>query len=151
MPQSLSQIFVHIVFSTKNRLPYLEDRTILDETHVFLASTCERQRCASIAVGGVTDHAHILCTLHRTVAIADLVKELKRETSIWLKKRSRDLRSFYWQEGYGAFSVSTSQIETVRTYIRNQERHHATRSFQDEFRHLLDRHDIEYDERYVWD
>jgi REP element-mobilizing transposase RayT len=151
MAQSLSQLFVHIIFSTKMRLPFLSKDEILQETHAFLAATCVDLKCPSLAVGGVEDHVHILCSMARTMAAAGLVKELKRQSSIWLKSRDPELQGFYWQEGYGVFSVSPSHLSAVRSYIQNQKEHHKTELFQDEYRRILRKYEIEYDERYVWD
>ncbi|MFO0969685.1 MAG: IS200/IS605 family transposase [Gemmataceae bacterium] len=151
MPQSLAQIYVHIVFSTKNRHPWLHDPVIREETHKILGGKCNQLDCPVLRVGGVADHVHILCRLGRTVTIAHLIKELKRESTPWVKAQVPDLADFHWQNGYGAFSVSPSHAEPVRVYIANQEQHHQTVSFQDEFRHLLRKYGLEWDERYVWD
>jgi putative transposase len=149
MSQSLAKVYLHIVFSTKNRQPFLADKTLREECHAYLAGTCKNLGSPSLKVGGVADHVHILCFLSKTQAIADLVKELKRESSQWLK--TKGLSSFYWQNGYGAFSISPSHIDALREYIQNQEEHHRTESFQDEFRRLLEKYEVEFDERYVWD
>jgi REP element-mobilizing transposase RayT len=151
MPQSLAQVYLHIVFSTKHRTPYLADPSIRDDVHKYVGGTCNNLECPVLRVGGVADHVHILCRLGRTVSIAELVKELKRESSQWIKSKIPDLADFYWQSGYGAFSVSESNVEEVRAYVGDQERHHATMSFQDEFRWLLKKHGLTWDERYVWD
>jgi putative transposase len=119
MPQSLAQIYLHIVFSTKDRRPMLQDPTIRDEAHNYLGGACNKLDCPVLRVGGVSDHVHILCRLGRTITVADLIKELKRESSRWLKTKSPDLKDFFWQNGYGAFSVSPSHVETLREYIAN--------------------------------
>jgi len=151
MPQSLAQIYVHIVFSTQDRHPFLHDATILGEAHRVLGGHCNKLECPVLRVGGVADHVHVLCRLGRTISVADLIKELKRESSQWLKTKSPDLADFYWQRGYGAFSISPSHVEDLRTYIENQEEHHRMETFQEEFRRLLKKYGIEWDERYVWD
>jgi REP element-mobilizing transposase RayT len=151
MPQSLAQVYLHLVFSTKNRHPFLQDPAIRDETHKYLGGTCNNLDCPVLRVGGVVDHVHILCRLGRTCSIADLVKELKRESSQWLKSKAPELSDFYWQNGYGAFSVSPIHVEPLRIYIANQEEHHRIITFQDEFRRLLKKYGLEWDERYVWD
>ena len=102
-------------------------------------------------VGGVEDHVHILCRLSRTSSIAELVRELKRESSKWIKTKDEALWDFHWQDGYGAFSISPSHVEELRTYIANQEMHHRQESFQDEFRRILKKYGVEYDERYACD
>jgi putative transposase len=151
VPQSLAQIYLHIVFSTKHREPLLLDRALREETHNYLGGTCRNLDSLPIIVGGVADHVHILCHLGKTWAVSDLVRELKRESSKWLKERSPDLSTFYWQSGYGAFSVSPRELATVTAYIANQEEHHKHETFQDEFRAILAEYQVDYDEQYVWD
>jgi putative transposase len=151
MAQSLSNVLVHIVFSTKERKPFLRDLDIRNQMFDQLGGTSKTLNCQSIIVGGVEDHIHMLARQSRTIALSDWVKELKRVTSIWIKESSSKYESFAWQSGYGAFSVSQSQSKRVIKYIQEQESHHQTRDFKTEFRELLERHGIEYDERYVWD
>jgi len=119
--------------------------------HEFLATMLRTQDCETLIVNGVEDHVHALFALSRTHAIASVVKEIKRTSSGWIKEVSPKLAKFHWQGGYGAFSVSQSNLEEVIRYIENQEEHHKRVTFQDEFRALLKPYDIEYDERYVWD
>ncbi|MBT8420745.1 MAG: IS200/IS605 family transposase [Gammaproteobacteria bacterium] len=151
MPQSLSSVSIHLVFSIKNREPLLRDTDIRKEMHAFLGGVSKKLQCPPIIVGGMEDHVHLLCQLGRTVSQADWVKELKRVSSIWVKQRTPDLATFSWQNGYGAFSVSASHSDSVRKYIAEQEAHHKNRSFQDEYRVLLRKHGMEWDERYVWE
>jgi REP element-mobilizing transposase RayT len=151
MSQSLAQVYLHLVFSTKERRPFLHDPAIRDEAHKYLGGTCNNLDCPVLRVGGIADHVHILCRLGRTCSIGDLVKELKRVSSQWLKSKAPDLSDFYWQNGYGAFSISPGHLEALRIYIANQEEHHRTVTFQDEFRRLLTKYGLEWDERYVWD
>lgn len=151
MPQSLAQIYLHLVFSTKERKPLLQDPAIRDELHRYLGGTSNGLNCPVICVGGVADHVHILCELGRSIAVSDLIRELKRESSAWLKTKSPGLKEFYWQNGYGAFSISPSHVEDLRTYIQTQEEHHRKESFQDEFRRLLTKYNLVWDERYVWE
>jgi REP element-mobilizing transposase RayT len=149
MPQSLAKIYIHTVFSTKNREPFLTDAALRREIHAYLAAITAELKCHAIRVGGVADHVHLLITLSRTITVADLVKELKRISNAWARQKvSAD---FYWQAGYGAFSVSQSQLESVAQYIDNQEIHHSKQTFQDKFLEFLRRYQIDYDERYVWD
>ena len=117
----------------------------------YLVGTLKNLKCPSISVGVVHDHVHILCHLSRTITIAKLIGELKSSSSERIKEEGRDVASFYWQNGYGAFSVSESMVSSVKSYIANQESHHKQVSFQDEFRALLKRHRVPFDERYVWD
>lgn len=151
MPQSLSQVYVHIVFSTKNRYPFLADTDIRNEMHSYLGGTCNNLDCSVILVGGVSDHVHILSKLSRNISTAKLLGEIKRSSSKWIKTKNRILTKFGWQNGYGVFSICRSEIEKVKNYILNQEEHHKKISFQDEYRKFMKDYEIEYDERYVWD
>jgi REP element-mobilizing transposase RayT len=151
MPQSLAQLYLHIVFSTKNRARYLQDQALRERTHAYLAGACRNLDSRPIIVGGVEDHVHVFCRLAKTLCVSDLVREMKRESSKWLKEQSPDLASFSWQSGYGAFSISPGHVELLTTYIANQVEHHKEESFQDELRRLLGLYGIEFDERYVWD
>ena len=151
MPQSLSKVIIHVVFSTKDRTPFLRDKELKHRTHAFLGGICKQQGCIPIKIGGVEDHVHILATLSRTTSQADLVKELKRASAIWIKALETSLSTFAWQAGYGVFSIGQSQIEESIRYIDNQEEHHRKVSFRDEFRRFLEKYHVEYDETFVWD
>jgi putative transposase len=151
MPQSLAQLYTHIVFSTKNRAAFLQERALRDETHAYLGGVCHNLHSPALAVGGVEDHVHILCRLSRTCAVAVLIREMKRESSKWIKTRRADMRAFAWQTGYGAFSISPAHTAALIEYIRKQEEHHRKVSFQDEFRRLLRKYGLAWDEQYVWD
>jgi putative transposase len=150
MPQSLSKIAIHLVFTTKNRQPVLGD-DIRDELHRYMGGILTNLESPAVAIGSVVDHVHVLCLLSRNVSVAKLVEHLKKSTSKWLKTKGNTLAEFYWQAGYGAFSVSESNMDQVRAYIANQAEHHRKTTFQDEYRAFLRKHHIEYDERYVWD
>ena len=151
MPQSLAQVWLHLVFSTKERRPFLNDETFQVEMFRMLAHHVKETGCVSASVGGHTDHVHLLVGLSRTITIAKLVEKIKTETSTWAKDKENCSSAFGWQSGYGAFSVSHSNRSAVDEYIRNQREHHHKLSFQDEFRELCKRHDVEIDERYVWE
>jgi REP element-mobilizing transposase RayT len=151
MPQSLARILVHSVFSTKDRRPLLRDTALRQELHHYLGGILKHLDCQPIIVGGVEDHVHLLARLSRTCAAAEMVKEVKRGSSLWAKERDVLMRDFGWQNGYGMFSIGASQNEDVRRYIAEQEQHHRKLSFQDEFRLLLKRYELAYDQRYVWD
>jgi len=151
MPQSLSAVYVHLVFSTKERRPFLRDPAVREALHAQLGGISKTLECPPIRVGGVEDHVHLLARLARTVSQAEWVKELKRVSNLWLKQQGTDFTAFEWQGGYAAFSVSQSNLDQVTHYINNQEQHHRESSFQDELRALLQRHQIAWDERYVWD
>jgi putative transposase len=149
MPQSLSAVYIHLVFSTKHRQPFLRDKNLRTDLHSFLGGTSKTLECPPILVGGVEDHVHLLARFGRTITQADWVKELKRVSNLWLKENG--LANFEWQGGYADFSVSQSNLEQVTSYIANQVEHHRKLSFQDEVRGLLKKHEIDWDERYVWD
>jgi putative transposase len=151
VPQSLSNVLIHVVFSTKHRQPYLRTPDLGGIMTGYVVGILRNVKCPSLIVGAVEDHMHILCSLHRTVTIANLVEQVKTSSSARIKEEGPALREFHWQNGYGAFSVSPSNLEQVRTYIAGQEEHHRKRTFQEEFRLMLERHGIQYDERYVWD
>lgn len=151
MPQSLAKILIHGVFSTKDREPYLSDARLRQEMHCMLGGILGKLGCQSIVAGGVEDHVHLLFALSRTVEIAEAMKELKRLSSLWIKDRDAEMSEFAWQSGYGAFSIDFSHIPTVRSYIVNQEEHDRNVTFQDEYRSLLRKYEIEFDERYIWD
>src|SRR6266404_6277095 len=141
MPQSLSRILIHLVFSTKNRLRILTP-AIQSELHPYLAGTLDNIECPSLRVGGVEDHVHLFFGLSRTRTIADLVETVKTSSSKWIKTKGVEFADFHWQSGYGAFSVSQSDADGVVAYIRNQEQHHQKMTFQDEYRRLLERYQI---------
>jgi REP element-mobilizing transposase RayT len=151
MSQSLVRIYAHLIFSTKNRQPFLRDKGIRGECHAYLAGACRNLGSPSLIVGGVDDHVHILCFLSKVQPISDVIRELKRESSQWLKTKGPELASFYWQSGYGGFSISPSHVEGLKEYIAKQEEHHRQETFQDELRRFLKKYGLEYDERYVWD
>lgn len=151
MPQSFSAVYIHLVFSTKERRPFLRDRAIREALHAFLGAASKQLECAPLRVGGVEDHVHLLCRLGRTITQADWVKEIKRVSSVWLKEQSRDYLDFQWQTGYATFSVSQSNLPELTRYVAEQEEHHKKMNFQDELRALLRKHEVEWDERYIWD
>lgn len=151
MPQSLAKILVHTVFSTQDRRPFLRDKSLRDELHRYLGGVLANHECQPFISGGVEDHVPLLSTLARTCAVAEMVQEVKRGSSLWLKTKSADLNDFAWQDGYGIFSIGFSQVEEVRHYNAGQEEHPRKVSFQDEFRQFLRRYEIEFDERDVWD
>ena len=150
MPQSLAKIYLHLVFGTKNRAPLLPD-TVRGALHGYLATVLGNLGCHANLINSVEDHAHILFELARTVPVSQVVEDVKKSSSKWLKSQPGVGAGFAWQNGYGVFSVSVSNVAAVRDYVANQREHHRTRSFQEELRALLDKHGIQYDERYVWD
>ena len=150
MPQSLATINVHLIFSTKHREPRITD-AIRPTLHDYLGGILRDLESPSVEINSIEDHIHLLFRLSRTHPLSDVVGQLKQSSSHWIKKHGPQFAEFYWQAGYGAFSVSQSNIEAVRHYSRQEREHHRHRSFQEEFREFLRRHDVEFDERYVWD
>jgi putative transposase len=151
MPQSLSAVYLHAVFSTKERRRFLREPLLQAEMHEFLGGISRRLNCPSIIVGGTDDHIHQMIRFNRTITQAEWIKEIKRVSSLWIKQREPRLRNFAWQAGYGMFSVSSVNLDVMRQYIATQEEHHRKITFQDEFRQMLKQHGLEWDERYVWD
>lgn len=150
MPQSLSRVLVHLVFSTKNREPSLSAE-IRAQLHPYLARALQTEGCTAIQNGGVADHVHLLFGLSRTVTIAKVVERVKTSSTKWIKKSFVDRAEFAWQAGYGALSIGSDGIPACVQYILDQELHHQNRSFQDEYRDLMHLACIEIDERYAWD
>lgn len=150
MGQSLVKNYLHIVFSTKHRQAMIHP-PIEAELHAYLGGICRNSECPPIIVGGYTDHIHILCLLSKKITLMKLMEELKSHSSKWMKTKAESLHNFYWQDGYGAFSVNPREVDSVIQYIANQKEHHHKKTFQDEYRAFLERYTVEYDERYVWD
>jgi putative transposase len=146
--QSLSHILVHSVFSTKERRPFLRSEDLRNEIYAFTAAILTNLECNPIKIGGTEDHVHIFSSLAKTIAFAELIGRVKGSTSKRLKEKG--IRDFAWQNGYGAFSVSESNVEVVTLYISNQPEHHKKFTYQEEVRELLKRHRTSFDERYVW-
>ena len=151
MAQSLARLWTHLIFSTKNRFPFLSDKNLRTDMHAYMAKMLRKQDCETLIVNGVGDHVHALFALSRTHSIASVVKEIKRTSSAFANELSPTLENFHWQRGYGAFSVSQSNLVEVFRYIENQEDHNKRVTFQDEYRAFLKAYEIEYDERYLWD
>lgn len=150
MAQSLARMIAHIVFSTKCREPIIP-ACARTELAAYLGGILKQIDCPPIEIVAVADHVHVLCCLSRNHALAKVIEEVKTGSSKWMKTQGDLLRAFHWQNGYGAFSVSQSNVEAVREYIRGQEEHHRRSTFQEEFRAFLERHKVSFDERYVWD
>ena len=150
MAQSLSKVYVHITFSTKNRQAFIDEH-IEASLFEYVGGICKGLECNPVKVGGHMDHIHVLCLLSRKIPQMKLLEEIKKQSSKWVKTKDTVYSNFYWQDGYGIFSVNPSEIDTVVNYITNQEAHHQKLSFQDEFRAFLKKYKVDYDERYVWD
>ncbi len=150
MPQSLTKLYAHLIFSTRNREPVL-DSAIRPRVHAYLATVIRDMGSAWVVAGGVDDHVHIVFDLGKMVAPVKFVEQVKRESSKFVKTLAPQYSTFYWQRGYGMFSVGPKDREQAEQYVRNQEKHHLARSFQDEYRSILKAYEIDFDEQYVWD
>ena len=150
MPQSHTKLYAHLVFSTKNRQPFL-DSNIRPRVHAYLATIIRDLDSPWVIVGGVEDHVHILFDMGKMHAPVEFVEKVKRESSKFVKTLGKNYEKFYWQRGYGMFSVSPRERDEAEAYVRNQEAHHRTMNFQEEYRALLQQYGIEYDEKHVWD
>ena len=150
MGQSLVKNYIHITFSTKHRVPLII-QAIENELYSYIGGICKKMECYPVKIGGYTDHIHILCLLSKKIALMELLEEVKAHSSKWIKTKDSSLKKFYWQNGYGAFSVNPYEIEKVIEYIENQKEHHRKKTFQDEYRAFLKKYKVEFDERYIWE
>lgn len=150
MPQSLSLVVVHVIFSTRDRFPCLGPG-VRPHLHAYLSTVARNAGCECYRVGGVADHVHLALRMSRTITIAGLIETLKTTSSKWLKSQAAELGGFSWQRGYGCFSVGPADVEALCRYIDDQEEHHRTRTFQEEFRAFLHKYGVAHDEAYVWD
>ena len=150
MPQSLSKVYIHITFSTKKRISFIDDN-IKSELWDYLGGICKALECYPVRVGGHNDHVHICCLLSKKITQIKLLEEIKKRSSKWIKTKGIEYSKFYWQDGYGVFSVNPSEVEKVVEYIENQHEHHKKRTFQQELLAFLKKYKIEYDEKYLWD
>jgi len=150
MPQSLFCVYGHMVFSTKNRAAFLT-ADIRPKVHVYMAGILRNLKCHAVNVGGTEDHVHIVCRPSKFHAPAAILASVKKDSSKWAKTVSPQAAKFQWQRGYGLFSVSPGDFEVAKQYVANQEEHHRKMTFQEDLRRLLRKHNVPYDERYVWD
>jgi len=150
MAQSLSQIILHIIFSTKNRSPLIKE-DIIHELHAYLATTAREKGWECYRVGGVEDHVHLLLRQPRADKLSDFIGHLKRNSSKWMHTKGAKYQDFAWQDGYGAFSIGYSQMESVIDYIDRQKEHHQKWTFQEEYKLVLQKYHLDYEEKYVWD
>jgi len=150
MGQSLSKVYVHITFSTKNR-KNLIDKNIEADLFSYIGGICKGLKCYPIQIGGHRNHVHILSTLAKDITQSKYLRTIKSDSSTWIKTKGSSYSKFYWQNGYAIFSVDERSIDVIKNYILNQERHHQNISFKDEFRKLMSENNIEFDEKYVWD
>ena len=150
MSQSLAQVYIHLVFSTKHQRNLIDPK-IERELHPYLAKLFRECDSPSLCIDGTENHIHCLFSLARRITVSQVVEKVKKTSSKWIKSKGERYRNFYWQGGYGAFSISPSGVKEVIRYIANQKRHHIRQTFREEFINILDKHGVEYDERYMWD
>ena len=150
MPQSLSKIYLHIVFHIKTTSPQI-DEAHLERVHSYIGQLVNSTGCSVIRVGGIGDHVHVLCLLSRNETVSHLVEEIKRNSSRWIKTLGQEYECFAWQGGYAVFSVSESLINKTIEYVINQKEHHKKLSFKEEYIQILKLYNIDYDERYVFE
>ena len=150
MAQTLVKIYVHIVFSTKNRedliLPQIEN-----ELFAYIGGILRKHNSVLIAANGTANHIHLLVSQSKNISLSDLLRELKKSSSLWIKTKDEKFKNFQWQAGFGAFSIGQSQVETVKSYIVKQKEHHRTEVFENEYRKFLQKYNIDFDDRYFLD
>jgi putative transposase len=150
MGQSLVKNYIHIVFSTKYRQPLITEE-IEPELHAYLGGICRNLESNPVKIGGYNNHIHILCMLSKKIALMKLLEEVKSHSSKWIKTKGKEFQNFFWQDGYGAFSVNPAEVDVVINYIANQKDHHRKKTFQDEYIDFLKKYKVDFDERYIWD
>ncbi len=152
MSQSLAQVYLHIIYHVSPTGPQIPSK-LLNELHHYHAGYFKKHNSPAIAIGGIEDHVHILCRLDRTQAIAAVVQQIKKASSKWIKQQYATypmLSKFHWQNGYGVFSVSHSKIDCVKDYILKQRDHHKTMTFREEYLLFLKKHNVEFNDKYLW-
>ena len=150
MPQSLVKLLVHVVFSTKNRINLITPE-IEDGLFGYMHGIVENNKSKLILANGTANHVHLLISLGKVISISELVGDIKRDSSVWIKDKNAKFSKFYWQEGYGAFSVGQTEVDVVMNYISKQKEHHKKKSFENEMRGFYRKYEIEFNEKYVWD
>ena len=149
MSQSLSKLYIHIVFHTKYNENLIKT-DVESELYAYLGGILQKNKSVPIAINGVEDHVHILCIMSKNIALADLLEELKRNSSRWIKTKGSDYTDFAWQGGYGGFSVSQSKVDVVKRYIENQKEHHKNETSKEEYLRFLKEYNVDYDPNYLW-
>jgi putative transposase len=150
MAQSLSRILVYIIYSTKDRFPFLVDSELRKRMHAYIARVFYEHQSPAIEVGGAEDHVHILCLLSRNYSVSEIIRKAKANSATWAKAQGGRCLTFSWQAGYGAFSIDPLHSASVQNYIRCQAEHHRRLTFQEEYLEMLHQYKMEYDERYLW-
>ncbi len=149
MAQTLVSLMTHVIFSTKNRAALITSE-IEPELFAYMGGILKNNESRLLSAGGTADHIHLLISQSKNITLSALMKDVKKDSSSWIKTKGKEFRNFHWQDGYGAFSIGMSDIAAVKQYIASQKEHHRKRSFQEELIQILNEYDIEYDERYLW-
>ena len=149
MAQTLVSLLVHVIFSTKNREPFISP-SLEPELFAYIGGILKNQNSRLLDAGGTADHVHLLISQSKNVSLSSLMKDLKKDSSFWIKTKGRQFDNFHWQDGYGAFSIGHSQIAALKKYISQQKEHHRKRTFQEELMAFFDEYGMEYDVRYLW-
>ncbi|MBD3311677.1 MAG: IS200/IS605 family transposase [Candidatus Magasanikbacteria bacterium] len=149
MAQSLSKMFIHIIFHKKYNSPVILNET-KNELFAYMGAILKDNESTPILINGVEDHVHILCVMSKNIALSKLIEEIKKNSSRWIKTKGKHYKNFAWQGGYGGFSVSSSLHEKTKKYIQNQEAHHKKMSYKEEYLLFLKEYGIEFDEKYLW-
>lgn len=150
MAQTLTRLLVHIVFSTKLRRPWITPE-IEAALFAYIGAICRANGCSLIAAGAADDHIHLLVVLSKSESLSDLLLQIKRDSSKWIKPRGQDFARFGWQDGYAGLTIGQSQVEAVTKYLASQRRRHRKLTFKQELVALLEKYEVEYDPRYLWD
>ena len=149
MSQTLTSLLVHLVFSTKERIPIITPE-VEPDLFAYIGGILRNHQSRLLDAGGTHDHVHLLVSQSKNIAVAQLLKEVKGSSSSWIKTQGKEFRNFHWQDGYGAFSFGIRDLPGLQRYVANQKEHHQVRTFKEELIQLLEENGIEYDERYVW-
>jgi len=149
MAQTLVSLMTHVIFSTKNREPLITSE-IEPELFAYIGGILKNNESRLLSAGGTPDHIHLLISQSKNISLSALMKDLKKDSSFWIKTKGKQFRTFHWQDGYGGFSIGKSDVPGLKRYIAAQKEHHRKRSVQEELIQILNDYDIQYDERYLW-
>jgi len=149
MSQTLTSLLVHVVFSTKDRVDLISPE-IEPRLYAYIGGIARKSKSRLLDAGGTANHVHLLISQSKNVSLADLMEELKKRSSLWIKDQGKEFSKFQWQDGYGGFSIGASQIPQVKSYLAKQKRHHRKVTFQEELVEFLNKYEIPYDEKYLW-
>jgi REP-associated tyrosine transposase len=149
MAQTLTSLLVHLIFSTKNRMPLIT-ADVEPDLFAYIGAILKNNESRLLDAGGTSDHVHLLISQSKNIALSSLLKDVKKDSSSWIKTQSKRFRDFHWQDGYGAFSIGHRDVPDLKPYLASQKEHHRKQTFQEELIKFLKEYEIEYDERYLW-